>query len=144
MKHIGSAITTAARTITTETGTQRGERGLAMPDVTQVAAWLSKQAPADMDKAAVSRASSHGVALRVRYESRYPSGPNGERLPSYDVAIGCEASGGNIEAALSDLRNFLTPAPIRGPTTNSPRNFASQPMRRGCLAIPPTWCVRCS
>lgn len=66
-----------------------------------------------MDKAAVSRALSHGVALTVRYDSRYPSGPNGERLPSYDVAIGCEVSGGNIEAALSDLRNFLTPAPTR-------------------------------
>jgi hypothetical protein len=67
-----------------------------------------------MDKAAVSRASQHGVGLRVKYESRYPSGPNGERLPSYMVAVTCEVSpNGDHAAALADLRNFLTPAPIR-------------------------------
>jgi hypothetical protein len=113
MRQIASAITTPPREAYSATGTQHGERGLATLENSQVATWLSKQAPADMDKAAVSRALSHGVALKVRYDSRYPSGPNGERLPSYDVAIGCEVSGGNIEAALSDLRNFLTPAPIR-------------------------------
>ena len=113
MRQIASAITTPLRGAYSATGTQHGERGLATLENSQVAAWLSKQAPADMDKAAVSRALSHGVALTVRYDSRYPSGPNGERLPSYDVAVGCEVSGCNIEAALSDLRNFLTPAPIR-------------------------------
>jgi hypothetical protein len=67
-----------------------------------------------MDKAAVSRASQHGVGLRVRYEGRFPTGPNGERLPSYMVATACEISdGGDREAALADLRNFLTPAPQR-------------------------------
>lgn len=80
-----------------------------------VAAWLSKQTPRDMDQAAVSRASSHGVGLMVRYESRFPSGPNGERLPSYSVAVGCEVHGSPeaISAALQDLRNFTVPAPIR-------------------------------
>jgi hypothetical protein len=35
-------------------------------------------------------------------------------MPSYQVAVSCEVSpSGNHEAALSDLRNFLTPAPIR-------------------------------
>jgi hypothetical protein len=67
-----------------------------------------------MDKAAVSRASQHGVGLRVRYEGRFPTGPNGENLPSYTVAVGCDiAPGGDREAALADLRNFMTPAPVR-------------------------------
>jgi hypothetical protein len=67
-----------------------------------------------MDAAAVSRASSHGVGLAVKYEWRFPSGPNGERMPSYQVAVSCEVSpNGNHDAALADLRNFMTPAPIR-------------------------------
>jgi hypothetical protein len=79
-----------------------------------VAAWLAKQAPVDIDKAAASRASQHGVALRVRYQGMFPTGPNGESLPSYTVAVGCEiAPGGDVGAALSDLRNFMTPAPLR-------------------------------
>lgn len=79
-----------------------------------IATWLSKQAPSDMDNAAVKRASQHGVALRVRYEGRFPTGPNGERLPSYTVATACEASPtGDHAAALADLRNFMTPATLR-------------------------------
>jgi hypothetical protein len=68
-----------------------------------------------MDKAAVSRASQHNVALLVRYESRFPTGPNGEYLPSYQVAVGCEVHGSDEDRAnaLADLRNFLTPAPAR-------------------------------
>ncbi len=68
-----------------------------------------------MDAAAVSRASSHGVELKVRYELRFPSGPNGERLPSYSVAVGCEVDGTTnaLESAIEDLRKFLTPAPAR-------------------------------
>ena len=84
-------------------------------DSSAIAAWLSRQVPVDVDKAAVSRASSqHGVGLTVKYEWRFPSGPNGERMQSYQVAVGCETSPqGNHEAALTDLRNFMTPAPIR-------------------------------
>lgn len=67
-----------------------------------------------MDKAAVSRASQHGVGLQVKYEGRYPTGPNGERLGFYMVAVGCEVSpDGDRAAALADLQNFMTPAPIR-------------------------------
>lgn len=68
-----------------------------------------------MDKAAVSRASQHNVGLMVRYEGRYPSGPNGESLPSYQVAVDCHVEGSEDDrrAALADLRNFDTPAPIR-------------------------------
>lgn len=62
-----------------------------------------------MDKAAVSRASQHGVGLRVRYEGRYPEGQS-----AYIVATGCDVSPtGDRDAALTDLRNFMTPAPIR-------------------------------
>ena len=63
-----------------------------------------------MDNAAVSRASSHGVALKVKYEFRFPQG-----RPSYQVAVWCDASGNRdgALAALNDLRNFMTPAPVR-------------------------------
>ena len=115
MKQIGSAITTPPRGTGSETGTQHGGHGLATQQNSQaVAAWLAKQRPEDMDAAAVSRASSHGVGLRVRYELRFPSGPNGERLPSYRVAVGCDVSqSGDHSSALADLRNFMTPAPLR-------------------------------
>ena len=67
-----------------------------------------------MDKAAVSLASSRGVGLAVKYEHRFPSGPNGEYMPSYQIAVRCDVSqGGDHAAALADLRNFMTPAPIR-------------------------------
>ncbi len=62
-----------------------------------------------MDQAAALRASQHDVALRVRYEGRYP-----ENAPSYTVAVGCEVSAaGNHVAAAADLANFLTPADTR-------------------------------
>lgn len=79
-----------------------------------IAAWLASKAPADIDRAAVSRASSHGVTLEVRYEGRYPTGPHGEPLPSYQVATGCQINGTDEQraAAIADLRNFETPAPV--------------------------------
>lgn len=81
----------------------------------EIAAWLATQRPADMDKAAVSRASSHNVGLMVRYEGRYPTGPNGEYVQSYQVAVSCECHGTNQnrDAALVDLMKFETAAPIR-------------------------------
>jgi len=114
MKPIGSQITTALSKPNSETGTPHGEHGLVtLANLEKVADWLSRQQPEDMNKAAVSRASFYGVGLRVRYEGRFPSGPNGERLPSYMVAVGCDISpNGNHEAALADLRNFMTPAPM--------------------------------
>lgn len=80
----------------------------------EIATWLSAQTPEDMDKAAVSRALSHGVNLEVRYEGRYPTGQNGESLPSYTVATACEIAGNDEQraAAKADLLNFMTPAPI--------------------------------
>jgi len=81
----------------------------------EIAAWLAGHSPADMDKAAESRALSHGVSLEVKYEGRYPRGENGEILPSYMVAVGCKIVGGDAsrKAALDDLVKFQTPAPIR-------------------------------
>lgn len=84
-------------------------------DSSEIAQWLASHSPADLDKAAVSRAQSHGVGLAVRYESRFPSGPNGEYLPSYQVATSCDIQGknDNRSAALSDLQKFMTPPPVR-------------------------------
>lgn len=62
-----------------------------------------------MDRAAASRALSHGADLKIRYENRFPS-----NAPSYEIAVSCEATGSpeQREAALADLRSFQTPAPV--------------------------------
>lgn len=80
----------------------------------EIAAWLAKHTPADMDRAAVSRAQSHGVNLEVRYEGRYPTGANGEYLPSYEVAVGCHIHGTTEQrqAAIADLKKFQIPAEV--------------------------------
>lgn len=116
MKQLGSVTTTILSKAVSAIGTPHGEHGLATRENSaRVAEWLAKQTPEDMDKAAVSRALSHGAHLRVKYEGRYPVGPDGERMPSYLVAVGCHANGepGAFSAAAADLRNFLTPAPMR-------------------------------
>ena len=81
----------------------------------EIAVWLASKAPVDMDKAAVSRARSHGVDLAVKFEGRYPTGPNGEYLPSYQVATACAIEGTDEQrkAALADVVKFMTPAPVR-------------------------------
>jgi hypothetical protein len=114
--HIGQIVKTATLANPNAVGNNAGRTGavVSQADTNRVATWLATQRPYDMDKAAVSRASSHGVGLRVKYEHRFPSGPNGEYMPSYQIAISCEVSpSGDHAAALADLRNFQTSAPIR-------------------------------
>lgn len=81
----------------------------------EIAEWLATHVPADVDRAAESRALSHGVSMAVRYELRFPGGPNGEHLPSYSVAVGCDVQGTDAQRFLAkqDLENFQTPASIR-------------------------------
>ena len=94
-----------------EVGSNAGNHMFDVPDqvTSEIATWLGKQAVPDMDKAAVLRASSHGVDLEVKFEGRFPQGQNGERLPSYQVAVGCNIHGDDEarKAALADLRNFM-------------------------------------
>ena len=114
---IGETGRTLAEKNQSAGGGKLGETGsgTSLQNSSEIAAWLAKQTPGNMDKAAVLRAQSHGADLMIRYEGRYPSGPNGERLPSYQVAVGCEVNGSQAarDAALADLRNFMAPAPIR-------------------------------
>ena len=116
MKPIAFVTTTMPSKAVSAIGTQRGEHGSTTPSNSlAIAEWLGTKDPADMDRAAVSRASSHGVGLRVRYESRYPVSEDGSHLPGYDVAVGCAVDGSPdaVASALQDLRNFMTPAPMR-------------------------------
>ncbi len=111
MKPVSSLITQNPTTESKRTGTQLGECGYANPrNSMQIAEWLATKAPADMDKAAVSRAHMHGVTLEVKYEGRYPN--NG---PSYQVAVGCDIHGTSEQRreALTSLQNFQQPAPQR-------------------------------
>lgn len=100
-----------------EGGGKHGATGAVMSpqNSSEIATWLAGQVPADMDKAAVSRAQSHGVMLEVRSEGRYPSGENGEHIASYQVATACAIQGTDVQrqAALADLQKFMTPAPVR-------------------------------
>lgn len=114
---IGETARTLAEKNPLADGSKRGKTDVEIrrPASSEIAEWLQRHSPADMDKAAVSRAQSHGVSLEIKYEGRYPSGPNGEYLPSYQVAVGCSIFGSQEarDAALADLRKFQTPAPVR-------------------------------
>lgn len=115
--HIGETGLTQAAESQNAAGCKLGKTGSAIKpqDSSEIAAWLASKSPVDMDKAAELRALSHGVNLAVRVEGRYPRGENGEILPSYTVAVGCDIAGTNRdrEAAKADLLKFQTPAPIR-------------------------------
>lgn len=114
---IGQTGQTVVQENQSAVGNKRGatESTTALAPSSEIAAYLSRHTPADMDKMAVSRASSHNVALAVKTEGRYPTGPNGEILPAYHVAVGCVVDGTEEDRAiaLADLRNFMTPAPKR-------------------------------
>lgn len=107
MKQIGSVTITSPGEISCEIGTRLGAHGLPTHGSSVAADWLARQEPADVDRAAQSRASRHGAALQVRYEGRYPQ--NG---PSYMVAVGCDVDGTAVacQSALSEMLNFATPA----------------------------------
>ena len=116
MKQIASAITTTPKATDTATGTPHGERGLATRENTlAIAAWLAGKAPQDVDKVAVSRLSSqHGVCLEIKYNHVMQYDANGNKLGYLTAAGGCNVSlreGADLQAALSDLENFQTPAP---------------------------------
>jgi len=115
MKYISSETTTWLKVRDSEIGTPGGNRGsVTHENFPEIATWLGKQAVREVDQAAVSRASSHGVTLEIKYDTRFPRGPNGEKLPAYTVATGCKVCGNNParEAALADLIKFQTPASL--------------------------------
>ena len=112
MKQLSSLVNSRTRIFDDET---MGLQAYPSNNASKIATWLSSKYPSDIDGAAVSRAAVHGVTLAVRYEGRYPYGPNGERMPSYQVATACGIDGTDAQrqAAKADLENFTTPAPVR-------------------------------
>lgn len=115
MKPLHSVITTLHEEQPSRTGTRHGERGLATPEDLRVVAWLSKQSPEDVDKAAVLRASQLGVDLRVKVDYRFPKDERGNSLPTVTIVKGCDVIGTPEarEAALEALGKLETPAPAR-------------------------------
>lgn len=81
---------------------------------TDLAARLARRRPAETDALLRSSASSLGVRLNVRLAGRYPTGPNGESLGSYTVAVGCEVTGslGQLHNVAHAIEAALTPAPV--------------------------------
>jgi len=116
-KPIGPTATTALQKNLNEGGASVGTpmSGALLGDTSKAIEWMARHQPEHLDKLAVLRALSHSVALTVRYEGRYPKGPNGERMQSYMVATNCAAVGSaeNMRLALTDLRKFETPADKR-------------------------------
>ena len=115
MKHLHSAITTLQKEPSAQTGMRRGELGLETPENSRLVAWLAGQAPADVDKAAVLRASQLGVDLRVKVDYRFPKDERGNSLPVVMVVKGCDVIG-TPEArsqAIDALGKLETPAPSR-------------------------------
>lgn len=109
MKPLSSVITISPEEQPSEIGTQVGGLGWGMPADT-AAPWLARHLPSEVEAVVQSRASRHGVALRVKYDNRYP--PEGG---SYSIAVGCECDG-SVAARASmeaDLVNFLAPAEQR-------------------------------
>lgn len=99
MKPIGSETTTSHGERVSGTGMQLGGHGLATHDGSRAAAWLVKHRPVDVDKAALSRASSLNAGLAVRMI---------EGLP-LKVSVAGDALA-RVEAA-NALAGFVTPAP---------------------------------
>jgi hypothetical protein len=100
MKPSNSETTTLPRTVGSETGTQHGGRGLATSlDTGRAVAWLARQRPADVDKAALSRASSLNAGLAVRMI---------EGLP---LKVSVSGDAASRQEALNALAGFVTPAP---------------------------------
>lgn len=115
MKQLHTVITTSQREHSTQTGTRHGELGLATPESSRLVAWLATQAPADVDKAAVLRASQLGVDLRVKVDYRFPKDERGNSLPVVTIVKGCDVIG-TPEArsqAIDALGKLETPAPAR-------------------------------
>jgi hypothetical protein len=113
MKQIASAITTLPREPSTGIGMPRGEHGLATADDSRLAGWLADRKPGDVDKAAVLRASRHGVELSVDYDYRFPRDEKGNPMPMIKIVKGCSVSGSdeNRRTALSDIERLQQNAP---------------------------------
>lgn len=81
----------------------------------KMANWLGGRKPSEVDQVAESRALQHGVSLKVKFDHRFPTGQNGERLPSYRIATGCLVDGSEQarQSAAADLRKLLVPAQRR-------------------------------
>jgi hypothetical protein len=97
---IGQTAATVTRKNPPEVGSSVGQTAVALSqDAMRAAAWLSKQTPADVDKAALLRASSLNAGLAVRMIDGLP----------IKVSVSGDAMA-RVEAAKA-LAGFLTPAP---------------------------------
>ena len=100
MKHPGSEITTQPATHVSATGMPLGGRGLATQDDTRrAAAWLVKHCPAEVDRAALSRASSLNAGLTIRMI---------EGLP---MQVSVTGSPDARRQAANAMAGFFSPAP---------------------------------
>ena len=84
-------------------------------DSKAIASWLSSRNPDDVDRAAVLRAQSRGVELKVVKSGHATYDKNGNQTGFVTFARGCEVEGSQEarEMALDDLVKFCTPAPSR-------------------------------
>lgn len=99
MRHPNSETSILPREASSETGMQLGERGLVTSENSRAAAWLARQRPADVDRAALSRASSLNAGLQMRMV---------EGLP---IKVSVTGDAAARREAVTALAGFVTPAP---------------------------------
>ena len=114
MKPRDSAITTLPEVRSIGTGTPPGAAGSTGGSSSALAPWLAARHPEEVDRAAVSRASSCGVSLHVDHDYRFPRDEQGRSLGVVTVVRGCRVEGSPEAraAALRDLRRLLEPATV--------------------------------
>lgn len=99
MKHPNSETGISPREASSATGMQLGGHGLATSESSRAAAWLARQRPADVDRAALSRASSLNAGLQMRMV---------EGLP---IKVSVTGDAAARREAVTALAGFVTPAP---------------------------------
>ena len=99
MKHPNSETGISPREVSSATGMQLGGHGLATSESSRAAAWLARQRPADVDRAALSRASLLNAGLAVRLTDGLP------------VKVSVTGSALARQEAAAALAGFFTPAP---------------------------------
>ncbi len=120
MRHVGFTLTgltdsTRMQGSPPEAGNNAGKGGsVASPeDTAAVVAWMARHTPAEVDAAAVSRASQLGVVLRATSEMRSRYDEHGAFLGHVITKRGYEARGtGTDKAKVADVfRKMEAPAP---------------------------------
>lgn len=94
-KSIGASAATGTPKRPDEDGRRPGGTELSTlhQSTNAIGQWMAGRSPAEVDAAILSQMKSRGVNASVKWRGMFPSGPNGEKMDSYQVAVGCDMVG---------------------------------------------------